>query len=55
MLSMGIATLDLQVGKAEITPERHPLLLTGVRGTLPLFAGLCVVSVFASLARGKVR
>jgi EmrB/QacA subfamily drug resistance transporter len=57
MLSMGIATvvLALQIGKVEITPERHPLLLTSMRVILVVFAGLCTVSVSMSLARGKVR
>jgi EmrB/QacA subfamily drug resistance transporter len=57
MLSMGIATvvLALQIGKEEITPERHPLLLTSMRVILVVFAGLCTVSVSTSLARGKVR
>jgi EmrB/QacA subfamily drug resistance transporter len=57
MLSMGIATLVLAVyiGKVEITPERYPIFLTSMRVALLVFAGLCVVSVSASLARGKVR
>jgi EmrB/QacA subfamily drug resistance transporter len=56
-LSMGIATLilALRAGKVEITPERYPLLLTGMRMALLVFAGLCAVSVSTSLARGKLR
>jgi EmrB/QacA subfamily drug resistance transporter len=57
VLSMGIATmvLALQIGKVEITPGRYPLFLTSMRVALLVFAGLCTVSVSASLARGKVR
>jgi len=56
-LSLGIATLifAVYIGKAQITPENHPLFLTSARTAFIIFAALCVGGVFASLARGKVR
>jgi EmrB/QacA subfamily drug resistance transporter len=57
MLSMGIATVifALHVGGARITPEYYPQFLTSVRTAFTMFAILCFVGIFASLARGKMR
>jgi EmrB/QacA subfamily drug resistance transporter len=57
MLSMGIATIlfALFLGHVEITPELYPLFLTSARVAFAVFAALCVMGVFASLARGDVR
>jgi EmrB/QacA subfamily drug resistance transporter len=57
MLSMGIATLlfALFIGRAEITPELYPLFATSARVAFVVFAILCVIGVFASLARGDIR
>jgi EmrB/QacA subfamily drug resistance transporter len=56
MLSMGIAMLILSifVGNVQITPERYSAFLTGMRANLLGFAALCLVGIFASLARGRV-
>jgi EmrB/QacA subfamily drug resistance transporter len=56
MLSLGIATLlvTLFVGRVEITPAHYPSFLTSVRTAFVVFAALCVVGTFASLARGNV-
>jgi EmrB/QacA subfamily drug resistance transporter len=57
MLSMGIALLIFAVfvGKVQITPERFPAFLAGLRTAFVIFAALCGGGIFASLARGKVR
>jgi EmrB/QacA subfamily drug resistance transporter len=57
MLSMGIATLlfALFLGRVEITPELYPLFATAARMAFAIFAALCVIGVFASLARGDIR
>ena len=57
MLSMGVATviLTLMMGNVRITPERHDAFLACLRTGFPLFAGLCLVGVLASLARGKTQ
>jgi EmrB/QacA subfamily drug resistance transporter len=57
MLSMGIATLlfALFLGRAEITPELYPQFLTSAKMAFAVFTVLCVLGVFASLARGDIR
>jgi MFS family permease len=57
MLSMGVATLLFAIflGRVEITPELYPLFLTSARMAFAVFAALCVIGVFASLARGDIR
>ena len=57
MLSMGIATLlfALFLGRVEITPDLYPLFSTSARVAFVVFAVLCVVGLFASLARGDIR
>ena len=56
-LSMGIATLmfALYIGRVEITPELYPLFLASIKTAFAIFAALCVVGIFASLTRGKLR
>lgn len=55
MMSMGIATmiLNIFIGKASIGPENNHLFLSSVKVIFLLFALLCFLGVFASLARGK--
>jgi EmrB/QacA subfamily drug resistance transporter len=57
MLSMGIATLSIAliVGPVEITPEVFKPFLNSVNVSFLIFSGLCLIGIFASLARGKVR
>ncbi len=57
MTSMGVAMLvvALYVGKVEITPAYYGLFLTSARVTFTIFVGLCILGIFASLARGNVR
>jgi EmrB/QacA subfamily drug resistance transporter len=56
-LSMSIVMLIflLYIGKAEILPEHYPYFLKSVRVAFIFFCILCIIGVFASLSRGKVR
>ncbi|MFZ5941315.1 MAG: MFS transporter [Bacteroidota bacterium] len=56
MFSMGIVLLlfTLLIGKVKISPETAELFLKSMHFAFILFAGLCFVGIFASLARGKV-
>ena len=55
MMSMGIATLILQlfIGNQAISRQNAGEFMTSMRTTFLIFVVLCVVGVFASLARGK--
>ena len=55
MMSMGIATLILQlfVGNNPISAQFSEEFMSSMRTTFIIFVILCVVGVFASLARGK--
>ncbi len=55
MLSMGIAMmlLALYIGKEAIVPETYPGLIKGMRTGFIIFSILCVLGIFASLARNK--
>lgn len=55
-LSMGIATLILAiyVGGTTVTPANHDSFASGFQLAFVIFPALCVLGVFASLARGKV-
>ena len=56
MMSMGIVMLIFAViiGNVQITPEYYPMFLQSMRISFIVFAVLCVLGVFASLARGTV-
>lgn len=55
MMSMGVATLILQlfIGNNPISAQYSNGFMTSMRTTFVVFVILCVVGVFASLARGK--
>ncbi|MGA3244663.1 MAG: MFS transporter [Bacteroidota bacterium] len=57
MLSMGIVMLIFAVtmGKTQITPEYYPKFLQSTQLAFSVFSALCLIGIFASLARGKVR
>jgi EmrB/QacA subfamily drug resistance transporter len=57
MLSMGIVTLlfAVYIGRVEITAEYYALFLKSMKAAFIIFAALCFLGVFASLARGKTR
>ena len=55
MFSMGIAMLLIAifVGRIEIAPEHYPALMKSIQVAFIVFAVMCFVGIFASLARGK--
>jgi hypothetical protein len=55
MLSMGIAMMLLAVyiGQQAIVPETYPGLIAGMRTGFVIFSMLCVLGIFASLARNN--
>ena len=57
MFSMGIAmlTFALFMGQVEISPALYPLLLKAIKTACTIFGFLCVVGIFASMARGNLR
>ena len=57
VLSMGVAMLmfALYMGRVQITTEYYPLFQESMKTSFIVFAVLCFGSIFASLARGKVR
>lgn len=57
MFSIGIVMLVFAVlmGRVQIVPECHSQFITSVNTAFGIFAVLCVVGVFASLARGRLR
>jgi len=57
MLSMGIAMLIFSVhhlGKAQISSSSYPAFLASFKTAFLIFAILCFVGMFASLARGRM-
>jgi len=57
MTSMAIAmtALSIFMGRVQVTPEVYPQFLEAMTAILSVFVVLCLVGVFASLARGKMR
>ncbi|WP_048152724.1 MFS transporter [Methanolacinia paynteri] len=57
MLSMGMATMILAffIGRVVITPDNHVQFISGMHAAFALFTVLCIVGVFFSLIRGKLR
>jgi EmrB/QacA subfamily drug resistance transporter len=57
MLSMGIVMVVFAttMGNTQIKPELYPVFLQSMQTAFGVFSVLCVIGVFASLARGKVR
>jgi hypothetical protein len=55
MLSMGIAMMLLAVyiGQKAIVPGNYPGLIAGIRTGFIIFSGLCILGIFASLARNN--
>jgi len=55
MLSMGIAMMLLAVylGQVAITPATYPGLISGMRTGFIIFSLLCILGIFASLARNN--
>jgi len=57
MVSMGIVIVvfGIYIGKVQITPEHYLLFLRSAKLAFIIFAALCFLGIFGSLARGKVR
>ena len=57
MFSMGVTMLlfALYIGTGKITPEYYPVFLTSMKTAFIIFASLCFIGVFASIARGRLR
>lgn len=57
MLSLATVMLlfSVIIGKVQITPEYYDAFLTSSRVGFTVFAALCFVGIFASVARGKVK
>jgi len=57
VFSMGIVTLifSLVIGQVQITPEFYPDFVQSLRIDFVILTVLCVLGVFASLARGRLR
>lgn len=55
MSSMGIAMMifSMVIGKVEINPSNYPAFITSLRIAFLVFAVLCFIGIFFSLARGK--
>jgi len=55
MMSMGVATLILQlfIGNSPISLQNSAEFLSSMRTTFVVFVVLCIVGLFASLARGR--
>ena len=57
VFSMGLAMMIFAVvmGKTQITPEVYPLFMRSTKIAFSIFGILCLLGVFASLARGQVQ
>jgi EmrB/QacA subfamily drug resistance transporter len=57
VLSMMIVMLisSITIGRAEITPEKYPMLMLSIKTSLQIYVFLCFIGILASLARGRVR
>ncbi len=54
-MSFVMMVFSLYLGKVEITPQYYPLFLSSVKVAFAVFSALCILGIFASLARGKLR
>ncbi|MFZ2471123.1 MAG: MFS transporter [Methanothrix sp.] len=54
-MSFVMMVFSLYLGKVEITPQYYPQFLSSVKVAFAVFSALCVLGIFASLARGKLR
>jgi EmrB/QacA subfamily drug resistance transporter len=56
-ISLGIAMIifSIVIGRVQIAPEFYTPLLQSLKIAFSVFAALCVLGVFSSLARGNVR
>jgi EmrB/QacA subfamily drug resistance transporter len=57
MFSMGMAMVmfALYMGRTQILPPYFGLFIKSVKTTFAIFTGLCIIGIFASLSRGRLR
>ncbi len=57
MFSMGITMMifAIYIGRAQITPPHYPVFLKSVKVIFAIFTILCLVGIFPSLSRGRIR
>jgi MFS family permease len=57
MFSMGMVMVifAIYMGQTQITPPYYALFLRSAKTAFAIFTALCVVGIFASLSRGRVR
>jgi EmrB/QacA subfamily drug resistance transporter len=55
MVSMGISTVifSILIGRVQITQEQYPSLMKSIVVAFIIFTALCLIGIFASMARGK--
>ncbi len=54
-MSFVMMVFSLYLGEVEITPQYYPQFLSSVRVAFVVFSALCILGIYASLARGKLR
>jgi EmrB/QacA subfamily drug resistance transporter len=54
-MSFVMMVFSLYLGEVEITPQYYPQFLSSVKVAFVVFSALCVLGIYASLARGKLR
>ena len=54
-MSFVMMVFSLYLGKVEITPQYYPQFLSSVKVAFAVFSALCILGIYASLARGKLR
>jgi len=54
-MSFAMMVFSLYLGAVEITPQYYPQFLAAVKMAFAVFSALCLVGIFASLARGRLR
>jgi MFS family permease len=54
-MSFVMMVFSLYLGEVEIMPQYYPQFLSSVRVAFAVFSALCILGIFASLARGKLR
>jgi hypothetical protein len=54
-MSFAMMVFSYYLGKVEITQQHYPEFLAGVKVAFAVFSVLCVLGIFASLARGELR
>ncbi|HZD42972.1 MAG TPA: MFS transporter [Methanomicrobiales archaeon] len=54
-IAIAMMVFSLFMGRVQVTPEVYPLFLTSVQVAFLILGVLCLIGVFASYARGRIR